>query len=561
MIVRFYNDPLLDREHHIVRKGGQPLGFLYQEEIREIVDPWAGELVIEVKRRPFSADTANTAPNMATIGNSVYFVNVEAVTPTTVRMRLLLDWWGTYASDLKVSATIRRTPDQNNGYGIEARFMPKTSDVTSVPLGLTQFGPNDPASRRYVLVMTFTCYVNNAWPAADGEPFQVTFISKNVFTPWDLLHSAVARNTLAPEKFYLTSGGAEYTVVSVVRCQIVPYDLLFGWGEDQVHYIFDRTQTSTLWAQLGQTTGGVFTGSDGVAVLMNGYYYGPAQPEYQGEYYIFPYSSAAWNTSGYRLFLGNRHNRVALPDVNYNGTDAEGPLGRIVVTLAAGVGIVAELEAGDSVIDISGFFDATTTYSSEKEAAYMAGDSRAISAVAAGVGSAVQIATGTARMAAGDVTGITGIIAGGIGAVGAVENARIRGREIVTAGNHTALADSQSGILSLLRVKVQNDGERAADAFWRGYLSISSPTVFNRTLSYLLDPPVLAEGVAAGAFALSDIHLAPVVKGEFGADLGNLLPVPDAETIATASAELERGILVISPTMTDLEAAWLLFPR
>lgn len=566
MIVRFYNDPLLDRAHRIVRKGGQPLGFLYSEEIKEVVQPWAGEQVIEVKRRPFTPDRANTAPNLATISNedvqAVYFVDVETVTPATVRMRLTLDWWGTYADKLTVTATTRRTPNAGGGYGIEARYTPQSAAVSAVAMGRTTIS-GLPASRVYAIAITFTCYRNNDWPVADGQPFQVTFISRDLYTGAQLFN-ANARNTMAPDVFYTTGGGASYTVVSVVRVQIIPSDLLFGWGASGVEGMFSRTETSTLWASVGTMTGSgdqaTFYGSYGIAVLISGHHYGPQSPAYHGDYYIYPYTGGARNDAGARVFIGNRHNRIALPDINSDGATST-LLGHIFVTLAPGIGIVFELETGDGVIDISGFFDATTTYSSEKEAAYAAGDARALAAISAGVGSAVQIATGTARMAAGDVTGIAGIIAGGISAAGAVDNARLRGREVVTGGNHTALADAQTGLLSLLRVDVVNGGERLADAFWRGYLAITAPTSFAVTLSTLLNPPNLGPNVAAGAFALSDIHLYPTLRGELGSNLGNLLPVPDAATLETAMAELERGVLVISPTLTDLSDAWLLFPR
>lgn len=562
MNVWFYADPLIDPDHHIVRQGFAPAAdsYLFFTDLN-IVPPFQDEISVEIKRRPFSDLSKNhPAPNYAVFDvtngfTGKYFVTVESVTPATVRLRLRMDWWGTYGNILNVTGAPSR--GSSGFYGVPARFDQDVHNVFYRNMGTTQWGPDDPTSSRYVVVVVFQCYKNNNWPASDDQPFQATFISRAAFTVNDIKNGNNELQHIMEAKYFVNgrdngSGGwsVKYDIISVFRRQLIPYDMIHGSGTDD---FFDVSATGT-WS--GITNSDAFV--DGYAAGRIVRAENPFSADivaYSRNYpvSVFPTAATTENSDAFRLFIGNVHNMIPLDDIYYDGDDRTRTLATLRISLTLNEGILVEL-LGDRVVDLSSIFDIGTVTNADQEMKYQAGDTKVLGQISAGIGAASQIGVGIGSLAAGNPMGLANVAGGFMTAAMSIETSQYRGRQNVTNGGSTAWADASRGVLFvILVVEVSNREERHADRFLHGLIPDNPTTWICGQLSTLTPN---ADGAQAYAFTSPIVRVTPNDVTTLPLLGGYIIPCPSPELLSQAAAELERGIMVVSPTLTDLSTVY-----
>ena len=562
MRVSFYADPLIDPDHRIVRSGFEPAAdsYLFFTDLN-IVPPFQDEMSVEVKRRPFADRSKNhPAPNYAVFDEEngftgKYFVTVEAVTPSTVRLRLRVDWWGTYGDILNVTGAPSR--GASGFYGVPARFDQDVHNVFYRHMGTTQWGPNDPTSSRYVVVVVFQCYKNNNWPASDDQPFQATFISRTAFTVNDIKNGNNELQRIMGAKYFVNgqpdghgSWDTKYDIISVFRRQLIPYDMIHGSGTDD---FFDVNAAGT-WS--GITSSDAFVDGYAAGRIVRGE--NPFSTDivtYSRNYpiSIFPTDPSTENSDAFRLFIGNEHNLIPLDDIYYDGEDRSRTLATLRISLTLNEGILVEL-LGDRVVDLSAIFDIGTVTNADQEMKYQAGDTKVLGQISAGIGAAAQFGVGIGSLATGNPMGLVNVAGGFMTAATSIENSQYRGRQNVTNGGSTAWADASRGVLFvILVVEVANREERHADRFLRGLIPCNPQTAICRALS-LLDPG--EPGAQAFAFTAPAVRVTPTDQTTLPLLGGYAIPGPSPELLAQAAADLERGIMVVSPTLTDLSSVY-----
>ena len=562
MRVTFYADPLIDPDHHIVRQGFEPSSdsYLFFTDLN-IVPPFQDEMVVEVKRRPFADRSKNyPAPNYAVFSEEngftgKYFVTVEAVTPSAMQVRLRVDWWGTYGDILNVTGAPSR--GASGFYGVPARFDQDVHNVYYRHMGTTQWGPNDPTSSRYVVVVVFQCYENNDWPASDGQPFQATFISRTAFTVNDIKNGNNELQRIMGAKYYVNGrsdghGGWEvkYDIISVFRRQLIPYDMIHGSGTDD---FFDVSAAGT-WA--GITSSDAFEDGYGEGRIVKAETPFSANIVAYSRNYpisVFPSDPDTENSDAFRLFIGNEHNMIPLDDIYYDGEDRSRTLATLRISLTLNEGILVEL-LGDRVVDLSAIFDIGTVTNADQEMKYQSGDMKTLGAISAGIGAATQLAAGFGMLSTGNPMGLVSVAGAVVTAASSIENSQYRGRQNVSNGGSTAWADASRGVLFvILDVEVANREERHADRFLRGLIPENPTTWICGQLSTLSTGD---DGAQAYAFASPVVRVTPDDVTTLPLLGGYAIPGPSPELLTQAAAELERGIMVVSPTLSDLSAVY-----
>ena len=582
MTISFYFDPLITRDHRIVRSGGYPSGFLFSVKVPEITPIWSGTMTLDIDRKNYPAGRAKMSPNYATISPTdtwvtlCYFVRVRAITPATVSMEFTVDWWGTYGGLLNVSGS--QTRGATGTFGVPARFS-DTPAIRMAPAGSAMAG-DVPASRKYTPVIVLQCYQDNDWPAADGIPFQVTFIPNWAFTVDDINGTGIDavgfRRCMAPEYIGSEYEGSTtprtiYRVISVIRRQIVPSAMIFNGSPAPM---FNRSATTYWWGVYDEnpqspetmisaphTSGLVYFAAnnsvDPTAAAPSGY----DRPLRFWRYAIEQRAdNLTENSAARRMFVGNLHNRLPVVDAPLDPLTAA-TLFYVRVTLTTNNGLTFEIENGDKVTDITALFDAGVVYSNEQEMRYQAGDAKTLGAIAGGISAAGQAIGGAAMLASGNPLGLLGIASAGVGIAQTVQGTQFRGRETVSGGETTAVADvgqdltsatvgrAGDGLLNVIDVAVENAAEREVDAVLHGLVLRDPAPLANVSLDVFLTAP--AQDVQAYAVRDPIVCMTDIAILDPSAD-GYMIAAPDDGLIAEAEEDLARGILVVGSGVASL---------
>lgn len=584
--IKFYHDPLLTRDHRVVRKGRVPktqssaAGVpLYSVTVPNLTPVWSGEMTIDIKRQPlYVGDDWNhnvPIPNYAEIvdpnhGDVTlrYFVTVRTVTTDTMVATFAVDWWGTYGALMQISAG-RKSRGSSGYYGIEARFAhkPTTTFRAIGSQNVTVGGVTIPKSRTYCVAETLQIYKNNSWPQEDDPPRQVTVISRNFFTMEDIagtgsyagdfLAMMTAAEVVIPDG---TLNPPHYNVISVMRRQIIPYDMIHGPNGDE----FFATSPADGWCSVvGDPGVGALTAACGLLVAETGKTEagavgGTVQPfiELSRDYVIQSRSGdAPTNDHRRRLFLGNRHTRTPLDDLPIAASAAPQDLAVVHITLTLNDCFLFELEQGDRVTDITAIFEAGVVYNTEQEMRYQSGDARALGAISSAIGAVGQIAGGAAVLATGNPLGLLSVASGAATAANIPNNLQYRGREVVSAGGSTAIADAVIGeLFGLVEVEVDNAAEREQDALRHGFVTRGTGGVLDGSfVSTTLDNELVSPATTA-PIQISDAIITHAWRAGAGSGTsgGWLLALPSDELMLEAEADLARGIIVVAADATSL---------
>ncbi|MBQ1755512.1 MAG: hypothetical protein IIZ96_02135 [Oscillospiraceae bacterium] len=589
--IKFYHDPLLTRDHRVVRKGRVPKSQssaagvpLYSVTVPNLTPVWSGEMTIDIKRQPlYVGDEWNNnvpAPNYAEIvdpdhGDITlrYFVAVRTVTTDTMVATFSVDWWGTYGGWMHISAG-RKSRGSSGYYGIEARFAHKPTTTFRVigdpDQDVTVGGVTIPKSRTYCVAETLQIYKDkdNDWPQEDGQPRQVTVISRNFFTMEDIagtgtyagdfLAMMTAEQVVIPDG---TLNPPHYNVISVMRRQIIPTDMLHGAtaGDE-----FFSTSPAEGWCSvIGDPGDGALTAACGLLVAETGKTEagavgGTPQPftKLSRDYVIQSRSDdAPTNDHRRRLFLGNRHTRTPLDDLPIAASAAPQDLAVVHITLTLNDCFLFELEQGDRATDITAIFEAGVVYNTEQEMRYQSGDARALGAISSAIGAVGQIAGGAAVLATGNPLGLLSIASGAATAANIPNNLQYRGREVVSSGGSTAIADAVIGeLFGLVEVEVDNAAEREQDALRHGFVTSGTGGVLDGALvSTTLDGELVSPATTA-PIQISDAIITHAWRAGSGSGTtgGWLLALPSDELMLEAEADLARGIIVVAADATTL---------
>lgn len=506
MTLTFYNAPLLTPDYKdVVAYVDDYLDDLFiegrtsQVEVEDFIPSLTGETTITLP--PF-INTLNSLshPNYVTFifhldsdglgANPLFYgfvTDCDTVTTNAVRISITCDFVATFR--IPTSAAIRGVltkstvaRDFNDGeykfpgyYSIPADFSKQNGPVTRAPLRpITQ----------YRIVVTFQCYKNNTWPAADGKAFQVTGVSMITFTASDLKFGvANVNNFCSPAVFRMDD--TVYDVISISRIQFVPLWMIPSITAYISGYLSSSTET------LGTSGGFLFgTASRGI--------YGPF------DFDITP--TSGFNKAKSRLFIGNRQIKIPVADRHTHNSDT---MARLSCYIALD-GFHCTLET-DGVTDISNLFDAPYIYNSDSELSYSSGDARQLSLVSAGVSGVAGIVSGTALLATGNPLGLVGIAQSGVAVAQAVNSAQYRGRDVVSTGSASAASELDNGIIYFIMEKPANGTARANDAALNGY-ACQIPIATGSTLyglmglvsaedntRYMMEAYVFAPGVRATA--------------------------------------------------------------
>lgn len=468
MTLHFYTIPAISEEYRdIVLDMGVYLSTLSSLDvtIKDIMPSFTSDMVIEIP--PFISTNASAmAPNYVTFSYGIkqspplllmrtfcgFVLGTDFSTPGTIRVTIRCDIVSTFAlpqmatvNGVLVKSTAARSALSTTAahYAVPADF--------SVPPAATSWAKLTSDMITYRIIITVQCYLDNDWPAADGEAFQVTCISHGAYTAEQIARtdSSTANdiNCLTnPKEYY--DGYRSYKVTSISRLQFVP-----AWMLPSVPLQNDGLKD----AQSPPNTAHVlaFRGFSNSA-------HGPVTTVIG--------NTAIKNLSTARAFIGNRHVRIPLPDIHIKNTGTLTPDREVarLVTFASFDGFHCEMVA-DTVTDLSALFNAPYSYNNDSEMAYAAGDSRAISIVGSAVSGAVGIIGGTAMLATGNPMGIAGIASAGVGIAGAVNAAQYRGREVVSPGSPSAITELDRGILYVIMEEPANANARGVDAMLDGY--------------------------------------------------------------------------------------------
>lgn len=580
--IKFYHDPLLTRDHRVVRKGrvpksqGNAAGLpLYSVTVPNLTPVWSGEMTIDIKRQPlYVGDDWNDnvpIPNYAEIvdpnhGDVTlrYFVTVRTVTTDTMVATFAVDWWGTYGALMQISAG-RKSRGSSGYYGIEARFAhkPTTTFRAIGSQNVTVGGVTIPKSRTYCVAQTLQIYKNNTWPQEDDPPRQVTVISRDEFTMADIagtgsaaadfLAMMTATQVVIPDG---TLDPPHFNVISVMRRQIVPADMIHGAtaGDE-----FFSTASDTGWCSVvGDPDELAQVAACGLIVAETGKTQAGGQPftKLSRDYVIQSRSGAApTNDHRRRLFLGNRHTRTPLDDLPIAASAAPQDLAVVHITLTLNDCFLFELEQGDRVTDITAIFEAGVVYNTEQEMRYQSGDARALGAISSAIGAVGQIAGGAAVLATGNPLGLLSIASGAATAANIPNNLQYRGREVVSAGGSTAIADAVIGeLFGFVEVEVDNAAEREQDALRHGFVTRGTAGVLDGAfVSTTLDDELVSPATTA-PIQISDAIITHAWRAGSGSGTsgGWLLALPSDDLMLEAEADLARGIIVVAADATTL---------
>ena len=506
MTLSFYTIPGISEEYRdIVLDMGAYLSSLSSLDvtIKDIMPSFASDMVIEIP--PFVSTNADAmAPNYVTFSYGIkqsgtlllqrtffgFVIGTDFSTPGTIRVTIRCDIVSTFAlpqmatvNGVFVKSTVARMLETAAAhYAVPADF--------SVPPAATSWAKLTSDTIVYRIVTTVQCYLDNDWPAADGEAFQVTCISYGTYTAGQIARtdSSAADDIdclTNPKSYY--DGLNNYTVTSTSRLQFVP-----AWMLPSVPLQNDGLKDAhTPAPNIAHVL--AFRGFSNSA-------HGPITTVIG--------NTAIENLSTARAFIGNRHVRIPLPDIHIKKTGTLIPDRDVarLVTFASFDGFHCEMVA-DTVTDLSALFNAPYSYNNDSEMAYAAGDSRAISLVGSAVSGAVGIIGGTAMLATGNPMGIAGIASAGVGIAGAVNAAQYRGREVVSPGSPSAITELDRGILYVIMEEPANANARGVDAMLDGY---ACQVTVNGTLAHIVeqmptdDPDGLQTFDVFEAFRLDD---------------------------------------------------------
>lgn len=572
MTIRFYHDPLITRDHRIIREGREPIGFLFSETVPDFEPVWWGSMTLDFPRRPYAKDRYEMAPNYAEVyGNPAnnatlrYFVDVRPATTETVSMTFSVDWWGTYGNHLVIAAGRRSLG--RSGYFVTSAKFSNNPVVYYHPIGTANWvdGDEEPVSMRWCVVQTMQVYENNTFPLPDGKPNQITMISRRPYSSADILGSGTYttefRNLLDPKKILVPLGGAtfDFDVIAVTRRQLIPYDMIHGVGDDD---FFDVSAPDANWMYVT----GNYDENTGVYVAtvnaQNGVTYAGGY-RFKRSTRRYPITSRAdsqpQNTAERRLFIGNLHIRIPLDDQLITQEMAPQQLAAVYITLTLNNCFSVEVEVGDKLVDISSIFDAGVVYSDEQAMRYQSGDSKALGAISGGVAAAGQVAAGAAMLAAGNPLGVLTVAGGATSAIGTINNLAYKSRETVTGAESTAISDAINGILfGLIEVATDNPAER-----WAYYgKAMHGGNVTGRTV--MIEDAVLSDAVEeelanlpSVPVQISDVVIvnetqSGLIIGDYG---GYMIPAPNVDLIMEAEADLARGVTVVAANATTFSVA------
>lgn len=579
MTIRFYHDPLITRDHRIIREGREPIGFLFSETVPDFEPVWWGSMTLDFPRRPYAKTSNRSAPNYAEVLPSAssgaylrYFVDVRPATTETVSMTFSVDWWGTYGADLTIAAGRRSLG--RSGYFVTSAKFANDPVVYYHPIGTANWadGDEEPVSQRWCLVQTVQVYQNNTFPLPDGKPTQVTLISKTAFSSADIngtgTKSTAFFDLMSIKKVGVPLGSGQvifnFDVIAVLSRQLIPYDMIHGVGDDD---FFDVSAgTVADWVQAV----GDYDGNVSVPCAVSGAMTGDAWGAFaSGGHFkrrirrypiVSRTDSRPQNTAERRLFVGNLHTRIPLDDQLITQAMAPQQLAAVYITLTFNEGFSLELEVGDKLVDITAIFDAGVAFNNEQDMKYQAGDAKALGAISSGVASVGQIAAGAGLLAAGNPLGLLTIAGGATSAAGIANSLQYRSRETVTGGATTAISDAINGILfGLIEVLTDNPAERWAyygKAMHGENAEGKTITIEDSALTDIVEEE-MTPYLPSVPVQISDVVL--VVKDQTdpmpGGSGGWMIPTPNVDLIMEAEADLARGLTVVRHDVTTFSVA------
>lgn len=549
MILSFYHIPILTDEYNDII----PDIFQYLQTrqkltvtIKDVMPSFTSDMVIEIP--PFVSTNADAmAPNYVTFNYSVkqsgglsllrtfygFVVVTDFSTPGNIRITIRCDIVSTFA--LAQLATIDGVMTKST----MARALSNAAAHYSIPADFSTPDTANPSIAylttnliQYRILTTVQCYEDNAWPAADGEAFQVTLVSYRIFTPNQIkkIDTSVAvyvDNMLNPAYFW--DGVTGYKVISVSKIQFVPSWMLPNVTDQGMGYSPQADGTNA-------TTGRVFFASSTTQII--------------GPYWYDVGNTVAKNLATVRAFIGNRHVRIPLPDIRVHNTGTLTPDRYFVriSTYAAFDGFHCEIVT-DTVTDVSALFNAPYSYNSDSEMAYASGDARALSIVGAGVSGAVGVIGGTAMLASGNPMGVSGIVSGSVAVASAVNSAQYRGRDVIATGSPSAMTGLDDGIIYFILEAPINADARTYDALLNGYacqVPVIAKTVDQLAAQMPTDDPLGVDDYRV----FETIAFAPGVR--VTCDNSNGMPYAPAWVLRRYAEIMERGCrLWLSPENVD----------